>query len=62
MTRIRTTLTALGVVAGVIVLSATPADARPGEPGDRGLSSAMFAGAHATGCVPYGVFDLKACK
>jgi hypothetical protein len=58
--------TALAVVLGVIALSATPADARPGEPGDRGylgpITSAHFAGRSATSCINYGVFSLKVCR
>lgn len=51
---IRKIATGLAVVAGLLILSATPADARPAEPGDRGylgpLTSAHFAGHRVTAC------------
>lgn len=51
---IRKFSTALAVVLAVLALSATPAQARPGEPGDRSylgpLTGAHFAGHRVTAC------------
>lgn len=49
---IRKLSTGLAVVLATVALSATPAQAKPGEPGDRSYTgpvhSALFAGAHVT--------------
>lgn len=58
----RRTLAVLATATALLLAGAPAAQARPGEPGDRGINSAMFAGAKAKGCVPYGVFNLNACK
>lgn len=53
MTILRRIATGLAVVAGLLVLSATPSDAAPREPGDRSYTgpavSSLFAGRTATG-------------
>lgn len=52
---IRKLSTGLAVVGAVLALSATPAQARPGEPGDRSytgpITSSHFAGKHTSACV-----------
>lgn len=61
---LRKIATGIAVVLGLVALSATPADARPGEPGDRSylgpLTSAHFAGHRVNACGFYdpGVFVL----